>query len=65
MVRMSDGRTDRVPSPTADEREQALALLRRVRQHREQMLAARGRRYFDCAADVIRELREEQEHESP
>jgi hypothetical protein len=62
MVRMIDSKSRREP-PTPEERERALELLERIRLRREEMLAARGGRYFTSAAEVIRELRDEGEED--
>ena len=64
MVRIVDPRGGWPPPPTPEEREEALALLERIKQRRERLLAARGGKPFPGAAEVIRELRDEADADS-
>ena len=48
-----------------DERRRTLALLDRISQRREAMLAARGGRFFPSSGKEIADMREQCERESP
>lgn len=63
MVRIRNHELPQLPTPTAEDRMAALETLERLRRWREEVLAARGGRYFTSAADLIRELREEEDHD--
>jgi len=64
MVRMSDSGMKRLEPPTEEERRRALEALDRIEARHKQLLAERGGRWFPSAAEVIRELRDEQELDS-
>ena len=60
MVRMSDGKSTRLPPPTPEERERALKALDELEQLHKELLADRGGRPFPTAVAVLCELRGEE-----
>lgn len=64
MIRMTDY-TTKLPPPAREERQRVIELLERIRLRRERMLTERGGRYFPPAADVMREVREANDEQSP
>ena len=64
VVRMSDSKLTRLPPPTSEERERALAALDRIERRHKEMLAAREGRYFPSAVEVLREIRGEQDEDA-
>lgn len=64
MVRMSDTEVKRLPPPTLEERERALRALDELEQFHRELLAARGGRPFPSAAEVLREVRGDDDAET-
>lgn len=62
MVRIVDG-TKPIPPPTEEERREALAAIDRIDRLRQELLAARGGRYFPSAVEMLREMRGEQDED--
>ena len=65
MARLSESGLKRSPPPTPEERERALAALADLRRLHQELLAARGGKFFPSSVEVLRELRGEMGEDTP